>query len=159
MTSAGGPGRRHLAVRAPRRSRGSAAVAGGVDRAVGVQDDGLRRAHAGVVVGALHERVEPAGLRLAVVVEEDEVPAPRERGRLVAGACEAHVLVVAHELDPVARRGLVPRAVIRGVVDDDGLVHAGHGRRGEGVQAAAEASAPPVVHDHHAGRDWFAHGS
>src|SRR6476659_6220419 len=97
------------------------AVARGVDRAVGMQDDGLRRTQTGIVLCALHECVEPARLRLAVVVEEDEVPAGRQRGRLVAGAREAHVLPVAYELDPLARSGLVPRAVVGGVVDDDGL--------------------------------------
>ena len=59
------PGRRHVAVRGPGEAEVVQPVARGVDGAVGVQDDGLRRADAGVVVGAAARarRASPAPAR------------------------------------------------------------------------------------------------
>ena len=135
------------------------AIARGVDCGIGMQDDGLRGADARVVIGAAHECVQPAWLRFAVVIEEDEVSSARQCGRLVASTRESDVLVVAHQPHDRPVFSLVPRAVVGGVVHDDDLVGAGRRCARQRVEAAAEPTAPAVIHDHHTGRDWFGHGS
>ncbi len=115
---------------------------------------GIRR-----FLDAAHERVEPAGGHLRVVVEEDQQLALRGGGAGVARADEAEIRGVAHDADAFdvgeARRG----RVARGVVDDDDFERNRARVRGERAQACGRVR-DLVVDGHHdrdarrvAGRD------
>ena len=111
---------------------------------LGAHDRGL-----GMSVGVVSERVEPALVRLGVVVEEHQQVAARRRGAVVAGGREAAAALTtqrAHRIGLTSQqlRGLV----LGGIVDDDDLELRPR-RRGENrLQAAAGEARAPMHRDH-----------
>ena len=71
-----------------------------------------------------HEWLQPAGVRLRVVVQEQHIGRVRRRGAEIARTREAEVVVVSQQAHVVAARADVIRGAVRGtVVHDDDLRH------------------------------------
>ena len=114
-------------------------AAGLLQPAVGVDELRADGADAGAPCD-VEQRLEPAGLRLGVVVEQHQLRAGRVLRREVVAADEAEVLGAADDLQRRRKRGRerlerVAAAVGRGVVDDDDLVAALRRSRGDRIEA------------------------
>ena len=140
--------RRRSALRCPAEAEVVHTVAGRVEVAGRVaQHHALGGSSVRVGREARHERGRPVRLRAAVKVEEQQHAALGERGTLVAGPPEPHVLAVAYELNLGSPLGLIGGAVRRGVVDHDRLdLQAALPR--DRVEAPVERAAALVVDDH-----------
>jgi hypothetical protein len=122
--------------------------AGVLHGAVQVQQPGADRRRSGVVRSAPDQRVEPAGVRRRVVVEQDDQLGTSRLDARVAGSAEAEVDGLAEHADAVAVRRQHLRCVVRGgVVDDEDAAGGRQVLRQQGVQAVAGQSGPAVHRD------------
>ena len=119
--------------------------------AVGIHQSCPDQPDVRVLLERVQQRLQPAGLRHGVVVEEHQELAARQRRTVVAGADEAAVGFPRDDADAVDFRQLRQAVVRRGIVDHDDFERGSRRMRRQRAQAGQGMREMTMYRNHQAG--------